>query len=287
MKSIITGLIIGLIIGAALGYIFYQVNAIQNEQASSAEINKLKQELSKYTKSHVAEIKKRGYLIVGTSADWPPFEYVSKNGSIVGIDIEIAKRIAEKLDVKLVIKDMKFDALIEALKNGLVDIVIADMTPTAEREKVVDFSFPYYFSKGYAVVTLKDEKISNIKDLYGKTIGVQLGSVQEDWAKKNLGNKSKIISYDKVYPDMVMVLKRGDINAIIVGDITASVLVKKDPSLAIVTYVGGTGIGAAVALPKHAEDLKITVDQVIEQLLESGEMEKIFENGFSEYLGIG
>ena len=297
-KTLIVGLIIGLIIGAAISYAlsYSQISALQKQLSSlekeaqkitsmQEKIAQLEQELSKYNKLYVEEIKKRGKLILGTSADWPPFEYVDKDGNIVGIDIEIAKKIAEKLGVKLEIKDMKFAALIEALRNGLVDIVIADMTPKAKRELLVDFSIPYYFSKGYAVVTLKGKEISKVEDLYGKKIGVQLGTIQEEWANDNLKGKAEIYSYDKVYPDMVMILKRGDIDAIIVGDIIASVITKKDPDLTVTMYVGGTSIGAAVAVPEGAEDLKYVVNQVIEELLESGEMQAIFEKEFAKYLG--
>ncbi|RLF20046.1 MAG: amino acid ABC transporter substrate-binding protein [Thermoprotei archaeon] len=234
----------------------------------------------------VEKIKARGKLIVGTSADWPPFEYIDEKGEVVGIDIEIAKRIAAELGVELEIKDMKFAALIEALKNGLVDIVIADMTPTPEREQVVDFSIPYYFSKGNALITLKGKEVTSINDLKGKKVGVQLGTIQQEWAQENLKDIATIVTYDKVYPEMIMALKRGDISAIIVGDIIGSVLIKKDPELTIAMYVGGEQVGGAVALPQGAEDLKYIVNKVIDKLMTSGELRKIFEDQISKWLGI-
>jgi polar amino acid transport system substrate-binding protein len=82
---------------------------------------------------------KKGKLVVGTSADWSPCEYV-EDGKIVGIDI--ARKIAERLGVDLEVRDMKFSALIEAVKRGYVDIVIADTAITPEREKQVLFSIP-------------------------------------------------------------------------------------------------------------------------------------------------
>ena len=243
--------------------------------------------MPKHKGGYVDKIKARGKLILGTSADWPPFEYIDANGNFAGIDIEIGKRIAAELGVELEVKDMDFAALIEALKGGLVDIVIADMTPTAEREKQVDFSIPYYFSKGNAVVTLKGSKIASVDDLVGKKIGVQLGTIQEEWAKENLEGKAEIVSYKRVYPEMVMVLKRGDIDAIIVGDIIAGVLVKRDPKLTVAFYAGSPGVGGAVAVPEDAEDLKYVVNTVIEKLIESGEMNKIFEAEIAKWLGVG
>ncbi|RLE60785.1 MAG: amino acid ABC transporter substrate-binding protein, partial [Thermoprotei archaeon] len=286
-KNIIAVAIIALIIGAVLGYIF----SLSKISELESKINKLQQELEHYKTGAITEkeglvekIRKRGKLIVGTSADWPPFEYIDKNGQFAGIDIELAKRIADELGVELEIKDMKFAALIESLVNGKIDLILADMTPTAEREKVVDFSIPYYFSKGNAVITLKDKSLNSEEDLYGKKIGVQLGTIQEEWAKENLEGKAEIKSYDKVYPDLLMVLKRGDVDAIIVGDKIADVLTKKDDTIKIAFYVGGTGIGAAVAMPQGAEDLKYIVNSVIEKLLSSGEMEKIFQQEIDKWL---
>ena len=275
-------ILVGLVVGAVIGYGI----TIPSQQAMQAKIASLEEKLHP---KYVEKIKARGKLILGTSADWPPFEYVDKAGNVVGIDIEIAKRIAEELGVELEIKDMKFAALIEALRNGQIDLILADMTPTAKREQLVDFSIPYYFSKGNAIVTVKEKagQFLEVSDLEGKGIGVQLGTIQEEWAQTNLGEKARIVSYDRVYPEMVMALKRGDIDVIVVGDIIASVLMEKDPDLTIAFYAGGTRIGAAVAVPQGAEDLKFVVNSVIEKMLESGEMEEIFKGEIDKWLAAG
>ncbi|MEZ0345703.1 MAG: transporter substrate-binding domain-containing protein [Infirmifilum sp.] len=264
--ELIAAFIIGLLIGIGLGYPLWHVST--TTQAS-----------------YIDKIKARGKLIMGTSADWPPFEYVDKNGNFAGIDIEIAKRIAQALGVQLEVKDMQFSALIEAVKNGMVDIVLADMTPTSEREQVVDFSFPYYFASKGVVVTLKSSQISSIQDLYGKSVGVQTGTIQEEYANQNLQGKAQIKTYDKVYPDMVMVLQRGDVDAIIIGEKIAGALVVKNPDLKIAFAIGKPTAGAAVAMPKGAGDLKVLVDKVIEDLINSGEMDQIFLNETIKWLG--
>lgn len=275
---IVVALLAGLAVGYALSLPVQQ--SLQNRIASLEE---------KLNSTLVQKIKARGVLVMGTSADWPPFEYVDAGGNIVGIDVEIARRIAQALGVQLEVRDMKFAALIEAVKNGQVDIVLADMTPTAERETIVDFSIPYYFSKGNAVIVLKSRagEFKGVNDLKGRKIGVQLGTIQEEWAQSNLGNYSTITSYDRVYPEMVMALKRGDVDALIVGDIIAGVLMDKDPDLTVVFYAGGTRIGAAVAMPQGAEDLKYEVNKVLEGLLESGEINTIFESEIAKWLGTG
>ncbi len=209
------------------------------------------------------------------------------NGNIIGIDIEIAKRIAQALGVQLEIKDMEWGALIGALETEMVDIIIADMTPSPDRELMVDFSIPYYFSKGYALITLIGHEVESIDDLKGKKVGVLQNSVQEDWAKENLEGIATVISYTRAYPEMIMSLKRGDIDAIIVGDIIGSALVKKVSELTICMYVGGEQVGGAVAMPQGAEDLKYVVNKVIYDLMTSDELKKIFEEQSSKWLGIG
>jgi len=261
-------LVIGIIIGAA-GY--YAVSSFMAPQEKP---------------SLVDTIKSRGKLIVGTSADWPPFEYIDAKGNYAGIDIAIADRIAKALGVQLEIKDMKFAALIEALKGGQVDLVIADLHHTAEREREIDFSKGYYVAYDAAVVVLKT-RASEFKDeqsLYGKNIGVQLGTIQEEWANEHLKGKSNIVSYDRVYPEMVMTLKRGDLDALIVGDIIGQVLASRDPDLEVVMRLGSLS-GAAIGVPQGAEDLKYVVNKVIEDLTSSGEMDKIFQEEINKWLG--
>ncbi|MCD6563160.1 MAG: amino acid ABC transporter substrate-binding protein [Thermoproteales archaeon] len=275
--KVVVLIIISLLVGLVIGYAI----SLPEKQALQTKIANLE---SKLNPNYVQKIKSRGKLVVGTSADWPPFEYIDKNGNFAGIDIEIAKKIAQALGVQLEIKDMKFAALIESLKNGQVDLIIADITPKPEREQQIDFSIPYYSSKGYAVLVLKDSGIKTVEDLYGKKIGVQLGTIQEDWAKNNLGEKSEIKSYDRVYPDMVMVLKRGDVDALIVGDTIGEVLANRDPQLQLAFYAGHAATGGAVGMPQGAEDLKFVVNKVIYNMLESGEMENLFHTEVEKWL---
>lgn len=270
-------IIISLLVGLVVGYAI----SLPEKQALQNQISKLENKLNP---NYVQKIKSRGKLIVGTSADWPPFEYIDKDGNFAGIDIEIAKKIAQALGVQLEIKDMKFAALIEALKNGQVDLIIADITPKPEREQQIDFSIPYYSSKGYAVLVLKGANIKTVEDLYGKKIGVQLGTIQEDWAKNNLGSKSEIKTYDKVYPDMVMVLKRGDVDALVVGDTIGEVLANRDPQIQLAFYAGHAATGGAVGMSQGAEDLKFVVNKVIYNMLESGDMEKLFHTEVEKWL---
>ena len=261
-------LVIGAVLGAA-GVLIY--NALTPPQQPPSQLD---------------EIKSRGKLIVGTSADWPPFEYIDSAGRYAGIDMALAERIARELGVQLEVKDMKFAVLIEALKGGQIDIILADIHPTAERERVIDFTKNYYIAYDGAVLVLK-QGAQNIRDeqsLRGKRIGVQLGTIQEEWAKEKLGTSSEIVSFDRVFPEMVMALKREDLDAIIVGDIIGEVLAKRDPELQVVFKVGSLG-GAAIGVRQGSEELKYVINKLIEEMIDSGEMSRLFEEEIRKWLG--
>ncbi len=261
-------LVIGAVLGAA-GVLVY--NALTPPQQPPSQLD---------------EIKSRGKLIVGTSADWPPFEYIDSAGRYAGIDMALAERIARELGVQLEVKDMKFAVLIEALKGGQIDIILADIHPTAEREKVIDFTKNYYIAYDGAVLVLKKgaQNIREEQSLRGKRIGVQLGTIQEEWAKEKLGASSEIVSFDRVFPEMVMALKRGDLDAIIVGDIIGEVLAKRDPELQVVFKVGSLG-GAAIGVRQGSEELKYVINKLIEEMIDSGEMSRLFEEEIRKWLG--
>ena len=103
----------------------------------------------------IKEIKDSGKLVVGTSADYAPFEFHTKidgEDTIVGFDIAIAQKIADSLGVELEVVDMAFDSLLISLDNGDFDMVLASLGATEERKKAVDFSEPYHQSTHLVVV---------------------------------------------------------------------------------------------------------------------------------------
>ena len=232
------------------------------------------------------KIKNRGVLIVGTSADWPPYEYVTPDGKFAGIDIELAKKIAENLGVKLEVKDMKFAALFEAVQRGDVDIVIADVAMKPKRLEAIDFTIPYRCESGKAIVVRASDAASynGYEWLKGKKIGVQLGTTELDLAKKFFGKTSEIVTFDRVYPEMTMALKNGQIDAMIVAPDVAKIIVSKEKDLKIVDYLPFFSC-SAVVVPKCAFKLKEVISQVIWDLKQSGELDKIIDSEVAKWLG--
>lgn len=222
-------------------------------------------------------IKKNGKLVLGTSADYPPYEFhksVDGKDEIVGFDVEVAKQIAKDMGVTLEIKDMKFDGLLAALDQGNVDIVAAGMTPTEERKKNVDFSKVYYNAVQTVIVKASDkDKIKSIDDLKGKKVGVQKGAIQEEIAKKQMPN-SQAVALGKI-SDLVLALKNNRVDAVIVELPVATSNVNANKDLVISDIKLQTEeAGSAVAVKKGSADVVSAIDKTLDKLVQDKSIDK-------------
>lgn len=224
------------------------------------------------------KIQKNGKLVVGMSADYAPYEfhYIDENGKDVigGFDVDIANEIANKIGVDLVIQEMDFDALVSALPAGKVDLVISGMNPTEERAKVVDFSEVYYNSKHGILVRAEDaDQYQTFADLEGAKVGVQLGSTQEKIAKTEIPNVN--LQQLSNINNLILELKAGKVDAIVMEKPVAEMAVKSNPELAVgkPIYEEQTG-GNAVGIAKNNPQLLAKVNEVITELNESGKMDE-------------
>lgn len=240
-----------------------------SKEAATKENNK---ELTKLEK-----IKEDGKLVIGTSADYPPYEFHNlEDGKdeIVGFDIAIAKIIAKDLGVELEIKDMGFDGLLPALKADKVDIIIAGMTPTEDRKKSVDFSKVYYTAVQKALVSTENKDVlKSVEDLTGKKIGVQRATIQEEIAKEQI--KDAEIKALTSIADLVMQLKSNKIDAVIAEGPVSGAYAKNIEGIEIANIKFETeDSGSAVAINKGNEDLVEAINSTLDRLIEEKEIEK-------------
>ncbi len=125
-------------------------------------------------------------LILGTSADYPPFEFIylddKGNQQYGGIDIALADKLAEDMGRELTVVNMNFDSLMASLQKGEIDMVIAAIESTPEREEAADFSDPYYTD--YPAMILVKEvnagQYKSLEDFAGKSVGAQTGTTKAD-----------------------------------------------------------------------------------------------------------
>jgi ABC-type amino acid transport substrate-binding protein len=220
-------------------------------------------------------------LVMVTSADYPPFEYVEtqKSDEIIGFDVDLAKAIATKLGYEIQVKDMDFGGLVQALKSGQADFVLAGMTPTEKRKKNVDFSDIYYTAE-HLIVSKKDSGIETVEDLKGKTVGVQLGSIQEGKAEEiNKQIPIKIENRNRI-PDLIQEIKSGRFDAAIIEDTVAKGYFEKEKEFKGFTVSDDPDeAGSAIAFPKDSE-LTEKFNKELKEMKENGELQELVVKWF-------
>jgi ABC-type amino acid transport substrate-binding protein len=137
-------------------------------------------------KSCAANAADSTQLIVGTSADFPPFSFI-KDGEIVGFDIDLAHEICHRLNKKMELKDMPFDTLIPQLQLGKMHMIAAGMTATPERAERVNFTKPHLVGEPLVVITISKNPITSLKELNNKEVVVNEGYTADTYMSKQQG----------------------------------------------------------------------------------------------------
>lgn len=120
------------------------------------------------------DIQKAGSIKVGVEGTYAPFTYHDEAGDLVGFDVEVAKAIAEKLEVEVEFVESDWDSLLAAVDSGRIDTVINDVSVTEEREQKYDFSDPYFYISRQVVVPSDNDDIKSLDDLNGKKVATNI-----------------------------------------------------------------------------------------------------------------
>lgn len=162
------------------------------------------------------ELVKADKLVVCTHLSYKPFEYKDEDGEVVGMDMDMADLVADRLDVETEIVDISFDQI----TSGAVfaakkcDLGMGAITITEERQEAVNFSTPY-FSATQALLTKKDSGISDLSDLGGKSIGVQTDTTGQAYVEDNQGDTDyDIVVFDDL-PTELTGVQSGRVDAIV------------------------------------------------------------------------
>lgn len=220
------------------------------------------------------------YVTMGTSADYPPYEWpltVDGKLTLVGIDIEIGKEIASALGKNLKVVNKSFDYLLDDLQAGKVDFVIAGMTPTAEREEVVDFSIVYYEAQQVLLVNSDNVEVyPSLESINVNTVrvGAQMGAIQQDLADEYFPDSQKVILQS--IPDLMLKLSQGLVDVVITEDAVAAGYVQNLGGLSILDLsIGEPDGGSAVAVQQGDSELLATINAVLEAMIASGQIDQI------------
>lgn len=225
----------------------------------------------------LGRVKAAGKLVVGTSADYAPYEFhtlVDGKDTIVGFDIDIAAEVAKDLGVALDVQDIGFDGLLQSLNTDKVDIVISGMTPTEERKKSVDFSDIYYVAKQAVLIRTADAaKYTNAESLKGVGVGAQLSSIQEGLVKEKLA-ESTLVALGRI-PDLVLELKNSKIEALVVELPVANGYVQANPDLMVAPIaLDEDEGGSAIAIKQGNKALVDAINATLARLKADGSIDR-------------
>ncbi|MCI9346473.1 MAG: basic amino acid ABC transporter substrate-binding protein [Lachnospiraceae bacterium] len=213
-------------------------------------------------------------LTFGTNAEFPPFEYVTSNGAIGeydGIDMAIAKQIAEDNGMTAAVENMEFDSLLVALQNGQIDAVIAGMTATDERRETVDFSTPYYTATQVMIVK-EDSDITSAADMADKKICVIQGYTGEVCVQ-DMGYTYEAF---KKGTEAVMELTNGKCDVVVIDSATAQKYVSDNEGLKIVEDPSAFASEEyAIAVQKGNTELLDKINKTIDKMLADGTINEL------------
>lgn len=217
-------------------------------------------------------------LYVGTNAEFKPYEYL-EGDKIVGFDIDLMENLGEKLGYEIKWVNMSFDGLLTSLQLKKIDAVIAGMSATDERKKAASFSIPYmFFESGHLVIVNEKSTLTSKEDLKNKTCGVQMGTIQEGFAK-DLGATPKFYSS---FTAALMDLQNGKVDSVIIADLAGKEYLKTMSKIKSIDVIKDTKPGASIAFRKGDEKMAEEFSKAIVEFKESSEYEEMVKKYFPE-----
>ena len=214
-----------------------------------------------------------GKLTMSTNAAFPPYESTDDNGNFVGIDIDVAAAIADKLGLELQVDDMDFDAALLAAQNGKSDMVMAGVTVTEDRQLVMDFS-DSYATGIQSIIVKEDSDIASPDDLADKMIGTQRGTTGYIYCSDDFGDEH-VTPYDNGLT-AVQALVNGQVDAVVIDNAPAKEFVEANPGLKILDTAYAEE-DYAIGVAKGNTAMQNAVNAALEELKNDGTLQAIVD----------
>lgn len=219
--------------------------------------------------------------VVGTSPDYPPFEFMDDKNEYAGFDMDIIREVAKRLDVELEMKSLEFDSLIASLKAGKIDAIISCMSATPDRLLEADFTKPYYVDM-QGVVVHPDSKadVKALEDVLKLEFGVQSGSTMATWAQgqveEGLVKESQVKQYTDVNAGFLD-LKNQRIEAY-VADLAVAKQKAKEMGLKMaLETVLDEEESPGIVLPKGSDKMAGKLNKIIDEMEADGTLKSLEE----------
>ena len=251
--------------------------APQDEQATEAQAE---EQPAAEASTLLEQIKAKGKLVVGTEAQYAPYEFKDLDANFVGCDMWLAQQIADSLGVELEIVDMSFAGIIPAVQSGRVDLGIAAFTNTPERAEEIDFSDLYETSAQLLIVKTGNADTYSTKEaLAGQKVGAQKGTIQSQLIQSALPD-SELFELEK-YPALALEVQNGNIAGLVVDQaVGESLVANSNGELEVSNFkfsAEEASFGKSVVIAKGNEDLVAAVNEVVNKVTSDGSYQAAYD----------
>ena len=227
----------------------------------------------------LAAIKEKGEITIAMEGTWAPWTYHDETDALVGYDVEVGQKIAEKLGVTPRFIEGEWDGLLAGLEGGRYDIMINGVDVTPERELKYDFSEPYAYNRTAVIVRADDDSITKMEDLNGKNTANTISSTYAEVAEKY---GATVTGVDDLNQTMELLLS-GRIDATLNAEVTYYDYMKAHPDAGLkIAAIDPETTSVAIPMRKGAETaaLLAAVNEALGQLRDSGELKALSEKYF-------
>lgn len=222
------------------------------------------------------KLEKAGKLVIATSPDFPPFESLSGDGKVEGIEIDILETVCKELGVTLEIQQMDFDSVLPGVQAGKYDMGVSGISVTEKRQKNVLFTEPYCLA-AQAIVVKEGSLITGKADLTGKTVSVQTGTTAESFCMEN----GYTVNAYAANNDAQSAVLQGKVDAWVIDDLTAADMVKtynaQGGDQLVILDEAMTTEPYAFAMAFGSEDTVSKINAILEGMLADGTIAGIFQ----------
>lgn len=227
----------------------------------------------------LAQIQEKGVITIGTEGTYSPNSYHDENGKLVGFDVEVAEKIAEKLGVRAEFVESKWDSLFAGMDSGRIDIVVNEVEVSEERKEKYDFSVPYTYIHGALLVAADNDEIQGVENLEGKKSAQNLTS---SWGQMAESYGAELVGVESMNQSVELILT-GRADVTLNAETAFYDFMKNQPDQAVkIAGMTDSTTSSVIPVRKGNSSLVSAIDSALEEMRESGELTELSVKYFGE-----